>query len=64
MEEIAQVLARQLTVYMAASQAAMAERLGLSLTELKALDLVLEFDALPTGQLGQLLGISWGAPPR
>lgn len=59
-EEIAQVLARQLTVYMAASQAAMAERLGLSLTELKALDLVLEFDALPTGQLGQLLGISWG----
>ncbi|SUV88311.1 marR family transcriptional regulator [Bordetella pertussis] len=45
---------------MAASQAAMAERLGLSLTELKALDLVLEFDALPTGQLGQLLGISWG----
>ena len=58
--EIALILSRQLSVYMAASQAALAEKLGISLTELKALDLVQEFDALPTGQLGQLLGISWG----
>ena len=44
----------------ATTQAAIAEKLGLSLTELKALELVQEFEALPTGQLGQLMGISWG----
>jgi len=59
-DEIATAISRQLGVYLSASQAAMAERLGLSLTELKALEMVQEFEALPTGQLGQLMGISWG----
>ncbi len=59
-DDIAMVMSRQLGVYISATQAAIAERLGLSLTELKALELVQEFEALPTGQLGQLMGISWG----
>ncbi|ANY15253.1 MarR family winged helix-turn-helix transcriptional regulator [Bordetella pseudohinzii] len=58
--DIAAILSQQLAVYAAARQAAVAEKLGLSITELKALELVQELDALPTGQLGQLLGISWG----
>jgi len=59
-DEIAALISRQLGVYLSASQAAVAEKLGLSLTELKAIELVQEFEALPTGQLGQLMGISWG----
>lgn len=58
--DIAAILGQQLAVYTAANQAAVAEKLGLSITELKALELVQELDALPTGQLSQLLGISWG----
>lgn len=59
-DKIAAAMSRQLGVYLSASQAAMAERLGLSVTELKALEMVQAFEALPTGQLGQLMGISWG----
>ncbi|OZI77925.1 MarR family winged helix-turn-helix transcriptional regulator [Bordetella genomosp. 12] len=58
--DIAAILSQQLAVYATASQAAVAERLGLSVTEIKALELVQELESLPTGQLGQLLGISWG----
>ncbi|AZY53233.1 MarR family winged helix-turn-helix transcriptional regulator [Bordetella avium] len=58
--DIAAILSQQLAVYTAAHQTMVAERLGLSATELKALELVQELDALPTGQLALLLGISWG----
>lgn len=58
--DITLVMNRRLGVYLAASQAAIAEKLDLSVTELKALELVQELGALPTGQLAQLMGISWG----
>jgi DNA-binding MarR family transcriptional regulator len=58
--DITTVMNRRLGVYLAASQAAIAEKLGLSVTELKALELVQELGSLPTGQLAQLMGISWG----
>lgn len=58
--DITMVMNHRLGVYLAASQAAIAEKLGLSVTELKALELVQELGSLPTGQLAQLMGISWG----
>ncbi|WP_459614891.1 MarR family winged helix-turn-helix transcriptional regulator [Bordetella sp. 2513F-2] len=58
--DISGLICRTLSVYLSANQAAMSEKLGLTLAELKALEIVQEFDALPTGQLAQLLGISWG----
>jgi DNA-binding MarR family transcriptional regulator len=60
LEDIALMLGRQFAVYNAACQSALAERLGIPLADLKALELVMEFDALPTGQLAQLMGISSG----
>ena len=54
------MLGRQFSVYNAACQSALAEKLGIPLADLKALELVMEFDALPTGQLAQLMGISSG----
>ncbi|KGD89370.1 MarR family transcriptional regulator [Achromobacter sp. RTa] len=60
LEDIALMLGRQFAVYNAACQSALAEKLGIPLVDLKALELVMEFDALPTGQLAQLMGISSG----
>ncbi|AUT49134.1 MarR family winged helix-turn-helix transcriptional regulator [Achromobacter sp. AONIH1] len=60
LEDIALMLGRQFAVYNAACQAALAEKLEIPLADLKALELVMEFDALPTGQLAQLMGISSG----
>lgn len=60
LEDIALMLGRQFAVYNAACQSALAEKLSIPLADLKALELVMEFDALPTGQLAQLMGISSG----
>lgn len=60
LDDIALMLGRQFSVYNAACQSALAEKLGIPLADLKALELVMEFDALPTGQLAQLMGISSG----
>ncbi|KNE23642.1 MarR family transcriptional regulator [Achromobacter spanius] len=60
LDDIALMLGRQISVYNAACQSALAEKLGIALADLKALELVMEFDALPTGQLAQLMGISSG----
>ena len=59
-EDIATVLGRQMSVYTIKYQAAAAARLGIPLGDVKALDLVMAFDALATGHLAQLLGISAG----
>ncbi|AYD65608.1 MarR family transcriptional regulator [Achromobacter sp. LC458] len=60
LDDIALMLGRQFSVYNAACQSALADKLGIPLADLKALELVMEFDALPTGQLAQLMGISSG----
>jgi DNA-binding MarR family transcriptional regulator len=60
LEGVALMLGRQFAAYHAACQSALAEKLGIPLADLKALELVMEFDALPTGQLAQLMGISSG----
>lgn len=59
-DELATILGRQLSVYTIKYQAAAAARLGIPLGDVKALDLVMAFDALATGHLAQLLGISAG----
>lgn len=59
-EDIATVIGRQMSVYTIKYQAAAAARLGIPLGDVKALDLVMAFDALATGHLAQLLGISAG----
>ncbi|ALM84007.1 MarR family winged helix-turn-helix transcriptional regulator [Bordetella sp. N] len=60
LDDMALMLGRQFSVYTAVCQAALAEQLGMPLSDLRALELVIEFDALPTGQLAQLLGVSSG----
>lgn len=60
LEDVVLMLGRQFAAYHAACQSALAEKLGIPLADLKALELVMEFDALPTGQLAQLMGISSG----
>lgn len=58
--EIITMLGRRLTVYTSLYQTALAERLGLSMADVKALELVLEFEPITTGQLACLAGISSG----
>ena len=60
LDDIALMLGRQFAVYNAACQSALSEKMGIPLADLKALELVMEFDALPTGQRAQLMGISSG----
>jgi len=59
-DELATTLGRQMAVYTIKYQAAAAARLGIPLGDVKALDLVMAFDALATGHLAQLLGVSAG----
>lgn len=59
-DDIAVMLGRQFAAYTAACQVSLSEKMGIALADLKALDLVLEFESLPTGQLAQLMGISPG----
>lgn len=60
LDDIALMLGRQFAVYNTACQSALAEKMDIPLADLKALELVMEFDALPTGQLALLMGISSG----
>jgi DNA-binding MarR family transcriptional regulator len=60
LDDIALMLGRQFAVYTAVCQSAVAEKLEMPLADLKALDLIMEFEALPTGHLAQLMGISSG----
>lgn len=60
LDNMAVMLARQIPVYTAVKQAAMAEKLGLALDDFRALEMVMECDSLATGQLAHMLGISSG----
>lgn len=60
LDNMAVMLSRQIPVYTAVKQAAMAERLGLPLDDFRALEMVMESETLATGQLAQMLGISSG----
>jgi len=59
-ENIATMLGQQIAVYTIKYQAAAAVKLNIPLGDVKALDLVMTFDAMATGHLAQLLGISAG----
>lgn len=58
--DIVTMLGRRLTVYTSLYQTALAERLHLSMADVKALELVIEFEPITTGQLACLAGISSG----
>lgn len=60
LEDIALMLGRQFAVYNNVNLSLMAEKLMLPLIDLKALELIVEFGALPTGHLAKLLGVSSG----
>lgn len=60
LDDIVQLLGRQFAACNAACQSALAENLDMPLADLKALELVMAFDALPTGHLARLMGISSG----
>jgi DNA-binding MarR family transcriptional regulator len=60
LNDIITMLGRRLTVYTSLYQTALAERLGLSMADVKALELVIEFEPVTTGQLACLAGISSG----
>lgn len=56
--DLSKMLGRQFTVYAEALKASLAEEAGLPLNDFKALEYIMEFDALPTGQLAQLMDLS------
>jgi DNA-binding MarR family transcriptional regulator len=58
--DIAEMLERQLVVYSAHRLANMAERLNMPLNDLKALEIIIAFETVSTGQLAQMLGVSSG----
>ena len=60
LDNMAVMLSRQIPVYTAVKQAAMAQRLDLPLDDFRALEMVMECESLATGQLAQMLGISSG----
>ncbi|MFK0376456.1 MarR family winged helix-turn-helix transcriptional regulator [Pandoraea sp. NPDC090278] len=57
---IVRSLGRRLAVYTALYHAALAEQLGLNVTDLNALDLILELESITAGQLAELMGVSSG----
>ena len=56
--DLSKMLGRQFTVYAEALKASLAEEAGLPLNDFKALEYIMEFDALPPGQLAQLMDLS------
>ncbi len=58
--DIATMLSREFAVYSAHRIAAMAADLEMPVNDLKALELINAFEAISTGQLGQMMGISSG----
>jgi len=59
-EELATLIGRRLSVYAEARLSSMAEDHGLPLLDLRALAFIMEFESLSTGQLGQLMDLSYG----
>lgn len=57
---IARSLGRRLSVYTALYHAALADQLGLNMTDLNALDLILELESVTAGQLAELMSVSSG----
>ncbi|QHE92873.1 MarR family winged helix-turn-helix transcriptional regulator [Pandoraea fibrosis] len=57
---IVRSLGRRLAVYTALYHSALAEQLGLNVTDLNALDLILELESITAGQLAELMGVSSG----
>jgi len=60
LRELAMLLSRRLPVYYEASLARLALEADLPQLDLRALVFIIEFGALTTGHLGQLMGISHG----
>lgn len=60
MYDAIRLLSRCAALYGALHQAEASQRLGLSATDVKALEMIGEFDALTIGQLMQLTGLSAG----
>ena len=60
MEEVVNMLERRAAVYAGLKRIATASQYGLSVGDLRALDLIVELGPLTTGQLTQLSGLSSG----
>lgn len=60
LQGIVRSLGRRLSVYTALYHGALAEQLGLNVTDLNALDLILELESVTAGQLAELMGVSSG----
>jgi DNA-binding MarR family transcriptional regulator len=60
LDDLTHMLGRQLAIYTKVCQSHIAERAGLPLMDFKALEVILEFKALPTGQLAHIMGLSSG----
>lgn len=58
LNDLNHMLTRQYTIYAEAMKAAIAAEIGMPLIDYKALEYIMEFDALPVGQLAQLLDLS------
>ncbi len=58
LHDLGHLLNRQYGVQAAAMKSAVAAEMGLRLNDYKALEYIMEFDALPIGQLAQLLDLS------
>ncbi|MFC3338251.1 MarR family winged helix-turn-helix transcriptional regulator [Paracandidimonas soli] len=58
--ELSQQLGRNYAAYAQVSQAILAQQQTMPLTDFKALEFLLSFGSLPTGQLAQLTGLSHG----
>lgn len=58
--EIAEMLGRQFAVYSAHRLSTLATHLEMPLNDLKALELIMAFDSISTGQLAQVMGVSSG----
>jgi len=56
--DVAMMLVRQLSVHVEANKAHIAEQAGLALSDYKALEYIVEFETLATGQLAQLMNLS------
>lgn len=56
--DLGKMLGRQFTIYAEALKASLAEEANMPLNDFKALEYIMEFDALPTGQLAHLMDLS------
>ena len=59
-QDLSEQLGRNYAIYAQAGQSILAQQQGMPLTDFKALEFLLTFGPLPTGQLAQLTGLSHG----